>query len=79
METPTIVRKTRDYILVKIPLSRGDISAVRASPKNGKMTIAEKRLWKNLQEAEKDVKRGRVITAPSIDVALKRYAKRQWG
>lgn len=78
MATPTIVRKTKDYILVKIPLSHEGISATRAMSKNGKMTLAEKRLWRVIQEGERDVKAGRVITAKSIDEALRKYAKRQW-
>lgn len=77
METPTIVRQTKDYLLVKIPLPRGTDLKYPPTPKNGKMTIAEKRLWKVIQEGERDIKAGRLITARSIDEALKKYAKRQ--
>lgn len=76
METPTIVRQTKNYLLIKVPLPKG--AGFRSERRNGKMTAAEKRLWKRIREAEQDVRVGRVISAPSIDKALKRYAKRQW-
>lgn len=77
METPTIVRRTKDYMLIKVPLPKRDILPNRRG-RNGKMTPAEKRLRMAIQEGERDVKAGRVITARSIDEALKKYAKRQW-
>ena len=79
MATPTIVRQTKDYILVKIPLPpKEDLPFPATKKANGKMATAERRGWKRIQEAERDVREGRVITAPSIDEALKKYAKRQW-
>ena len=80
MSAPTIVKQTKDYMLVKIPLPKGgdfEFETGRAK-KNGSMGKAEKQLWKHIHEAELDVKRGRVITAESIDEAIKRYDKRQW-
>lgn len=77
MEMPTIVKQTRNYLLIKVPLPKQERSNV-VVPKNGKMTAAEKCGWRRLQEAEKDIKEGRVITAPSLKEALRRYEKRQW-
>ena len=80
MSAPTIVKQTKDYMLVKIPLPKGgdfEFQPARAV-KNGLMTKAEKRLWKHIQEAERDVKEGRVISAKSIDEAMRKYDKRQW-
>lgn len=84
METPTIVKRTKNYVVVKIPLPRQAVRApqslhatVRAQ-KAGTLTLAEKRLVKALQESERDIRAGRVITAPSITEALHRYEKRQW-
>lgn len=79
MEAPTIVRKTKDYILVKIPLSQGGTSTSTKKVLRGdKMTVSEKRSWKRMQEAKEDIRQGRTITAPSLEAALKRYAKQQW-
>lgn len=81
METPTIVKQTKNYMLVKIPLPRQTqavlTSTVRETPLPA-VTAAEKRLRKALQESERDVKAGRVITARNITEALRRYEKRQW-
>lgn len=81
MQTPTIVKQTKDYMLVKIPLPRQTqvvlSSAVRETPPPA-VTAAEKRLRKALQESERDVRAGRVITARNITEALRRYEKRQW-
>ena len=77
MQTPTIVKQTKDYLLIKVPLPRPD-GASRAMQKDGKLTAPEKRLLKTPQESECDVRAGRVITAPNITEALHRYEKRQW-
>lgn len=77
METPTIVRKTKDYLLIKVPLPKPETNDSPVS-RNGKMTAAEKRGWKRLREAKQDIAAGRVITAPSIKEALTRYAEQQW-
>lgn len=81
METPTIVKQTKNYMLVKIPLPRQmqavPSSIVRETPLPA-VTAAEKRLRKSLQESERDVRAGRIITAPNITEALRRYEKRRW-
>ncbi|MBI2624215.1 hypothetical protein HYW67_01845 [Candidatus Parcubacteria bacterium] len=79
MKTPTIVKTTKDYLLVKIPLPKREGLRVRSVGKNGRMNPAEKKLWKIIQEGERDFREGRVIRAPSIKEALRRYEKRQWG
>ena len=76
METPTIVKRTKKYLLVKIPLA--EQGTVVLPSKKDKMTRAEKRLWDIIQEGEKDLREGRTITAKSIDEALRKYEKRQW-
>lgn len=78
MEMLTIVRKTKDYLLIKVPLPKEDGASLPAANDGNKMTAAEKRLWRALRESEKDVRKGRVITAPSITKAIRRYEKRQW-
>lgn len=75
METPTIVKRTKKYLLVKIPLAE---EHTVVSSKKDKMTRAEKRLWDIIQEGEKDFREGRTITAKSIDEALRKYEKRQF-
>lgn len=76
METPTIVKRTKKYLLVKIPLA--EQGTVVAPSKKDKMTRAEKQLWDIIQEGERDLREGRVITAKSIDEALRKYEERQW-
>ena len=79
METPTIVKQTRDYMLIKVPLPRADMDFSSPMPRtNGKMTAAEKRGLKRLREAELDIKKGRIISAPSLKEALRKYEKQQW-
>ncbi|MDP3772620.1 MAG: hypothetical protein Q8Q94_04615 [bacterium] len=52
MEAPTIVKRTKEYMLIKIPLPRQEV-AVAPEPirRNRKlaMNAGEKRLWKALQ------------------------------
>ena len=76
METPTIVKRTKKYLLVKIPLAEQGLVVMPSKKDN--MTRAEKRLWDIIQEGEKDLREGRTITAKSIDEALRKYEKRQW-
>ena len=64
-------------MIVKIPLPQRADGATQAQ-KNGAMTLADKRLLKHIQEAEQDIKKGKVITAPSLKEALRRYDKQQW-
>lgn len=79
METPTIVRQTKDYLLVKIPLPKeGEKMSFEPPKKRGKLTKKEERLWKAIQEGERDFREGRTISATSIDEALRRYDKKQW-
>ncbi len=79
METPTIVKRTRDYLLTKVPLPQKMRFNVAKVP-NGrteKMTRAEKRLLKIIQEGEREYREGKTIRAGSIDEALKIYERRQ--
>lgn len=76
MEVPTIVRKTKDYLLIKVPLPKLDDTVLRVR-KNNKMTPAGKRLWKVIREGEKEYREGKTIRASSIDGALKIYERRQ--
>jgi len=77
MQTPTIVKQTKDYLLIKVPLPK-KADMVLATQDSDKMSPAEKRGWKRLQEAQQDIREGRIITAPSLKQALRRYAKREW-
>ncbi len=83
METPTVVKQTKEYLLVKIPLPpqrqrTTEVSGPMRRDKKSAMSAGEKRLRKALEESERDVRAGRVITAPNIPEALRRYEKRQW-
>ena len=74
MEPPTIVKQTKDYLLVKIPLPKQEKRISKLMPEKEKTADAEKRL----REAEQDVREGRIITAPSLKEALNLYARKQW-
>ncbi len=79
MQTPTIVKKTQDYLLVKIPLPRGNGGRL-ATDKQGdrnRMTAAEKRLWGIIQEGEREYREGKTVRARSIDEALKTHARKK--
>ena len=77
MQTPTIVKQTKEYILVKIPLPKQGDDVTLPTPKNNKMTAAEKRLWGILRTGEKEYREGKTIRARSIDEALKIYEKKE--
>lgn len=72
------MKRTKDYMLIKVPLPKG--AGFKPAPihKNGPMNAAEKRLWRTIQEGERDLRKGRTIIASSIKEALHRYEKRQW-
>ena len=76
METPTIVKKTKEYLLIKVPLPKADGKETPVV-KTRKMTHAETRLWKTIQEGEKEYRGGKTIRAQSIDEALKIYERQQ--
>lgn len=75
MEIPTIVKRTKKYLLVKIPLAEQGMVVVPS--KKAKMTRAEKRLWDIIQEGEKEYREGKTIRAGNIYEAMKLYAKRR--
>ncbi len=65
MKTPTIIKKTKDSLFIKVPFPKTDKKAALSASGAGK-TRAEVRLWKVIQEWERDVREGRVITAKSV-------------
>ena len=72
----TIVRQTKDYLLVKIPLPKsGDLAASKLV--NGRRNVVEKRLWRIIQEGEREYREGKTIKAASIDEALKIYERQK--
>lgn len=78
METPTIVRQTRHYILVKIPLSpQKDRAYTPVLEKPRKISRVEQRLWGIIQEGEREYREGKTIRARSIDEALKVHARKK--
>lgn len=81
MQAPTIVKRTKEYLLIKVPLPAEapvmPLPTARETP-GVKATLAEKRLRKVLHESERDVAAGRVVTARNITEAMRRYGKRQW-
>ena len=56
METPTIVKQTKDYLLIKVPLPKRD-NVLDHLQKDVKMTAAEKRLWKAENFAKRNARR----------------------
>ena len=77
MNAPTIVKQTKKHTLIKVAHPKR-VERFLPMQKNIIMTAAEKRVWDIIQEAELDIKDGRVITAPSLAEALRRYEKKQW-
>lgn len=78
MQTPTIVKQTKDYMLVKIPLppqKNGAYAPVHEKPK--KMSRAEHRLWGIIRDGEQEYRAGKTIRARSIDEALKSHARKK--
>lgn len=76
METATIVKQTKDYMLIKVPLSKGMNFKPKPTHKNGPMNAAERRLWRIIQQGEREYRKGKTIKADSIDEALKIYERR---
>lgn len=76
MEIPTIVRQTKNYILVKIPLPAGEALRSLQKKDNGKMTAAEKRLWGIIQEGEKEYRERKTVSARSSEEALRIYERK---
>ena len=77
MDTPTVVRQTKDYLLIKIPLPKGDDLTYRLKTKGDKTTTAEQKLWKIIQEGEKEHRLKKTITARSSKEALRIYERRK--
>lgn len=76
MEMPTIVKQTKYYLLIKVPLPKRGTALVHPQ-KSDKMTPAEKRLWHIIREGEREYREGKTIRADSTDEALKIYERRQ--
>lgn len=76
MQMPTIVKQTKDYLLIKVPLPKRGTALVHPQ-KSDKMTTTEKRLWHIIQEGEKEYREGKTIRASSTDEALKIYERRE--
>lgn len=76
METATIVKQTKNYMLIKVPLPRRTDFKPAPVHKNDRMNAAEKRLWRIIQQGEREYKEGKTIRANSIDEALEIYERR---
>ena len=77
MKTPTIVKTTKDYLLVKIPLPKQEGLRIRSVRKTGRLNPAEKKLRKIIQEGEREYREGKTTAARAIDEALKLYDRRK--
>lgn len=75
MQTPTIVKQTKDYMLVKIPLPKKGV--FEPKPQKTKIGPMEKKLWRIIQEGEKEYREGKTIRAKSIDEAIKMYERKK--
>ncbi len=76
MEAPTIVKRTKRYLLIKIPLEE-KVGVVDFSPKKAKLTPAEQRVMKLIEQGEQEYREGKTIAAASVDEALKIYGNRK--
>lgn len=77
METPTIIKRTKRYLLVKIPLPQAKGGSILAREEIKKLTATEKRILKIVEEGERAYKEGRTIQARSTNEALKIYGQRK--
>ena len=77
METPTIIKRTKRYLLVKIPLPQAKRGGVLAREKTKKLTADERHILKIIEEGERDYKGGRTIQARSTNEALNIYEQRK--
>ncbi len=66
MRASTIVKTTKDYLLLKVPLPRGSHFAVGPVRQNGRLTRAEKWLWKIIQEGEREYREGKLKPIRSL-------------
>ena len=66
METPTIVRTTKDYMLIKVPLPKREGLAFGPPRKTGRLHRAEQRLWKDIQEGERAYRAGKLKPIKSL-------------
>ena len=78
MQTPTIVKQTKDYMLIKVPLPHVSNRVGFVYKPKSILSPADQEAIARVREAEEDIKAGRVITAPSLTKALRRYEKEQW-
>ena len=74
---PTIVKQTKRYLLVKIPLPQVKRSGVLVREKTRKLTRDERHILKIIEEGEQDYKEGKTIQARSTNEALKIYEQRK--
>ena len=76
MNAPTIVKQTKEYMLVRIPLPQaGNLGLLQKSKREA--TAAEKQILKMIAQAEREYREGKTIRASSIDEALAIEAKRK--
>lgn len=75
METLTIVKQTKSYMLVKIPLPQTEASDFAFPARN--ITKNERMFLQTIQRGEKEYREGKTISARSVDEAMRIYAKRK--
>lgn len=74
MHAPTIVKQTKSYMLIKVPLPVRE-EAVFASPIRH-LSKSERALLRVIQDGEKEYWEGKTVSASSIDDALNIYERR---
>ncbi|OHA12425.1 MAG: hypothetical protein A3J10_03265 [Candidatus Sungbacteria bacterium RIFCSPLOWO2_02_FULL_54_10] len=77
METPTIAKQTKQYLIVKIPLPVQEREIIVVPEKSKKIGRAEQRLWGIIQDGEQEYRERKTIRARSIDEALKIHARKK--
>lgn len=66
MRAPTIVKTTKDYMLLKVPLPRGFRFEVGPVRRNGRLSRAEQWLWKVIQAGEREYREGKLKPIRSL-------------
>lgn len=66
MKTPTIVKTTKDYMLIKVPVPPWAHFEAGPVRKNGKLSRAEQWLWKIIQEGEREYQEGKLKPIKSV-------------
>lgn len=66
MKTPTIVKTTKDYMLLKVPLPRGFHFDVGPVHRGSRLSRSERWLWNVIQAGEREYREGKLKPIKSL-------------